>query len=274
LSLKNERITSGPRRRRSFNSLGSHRNLENESHHVRNQPPPLPTRERLMNQIAWERVEPGRFVAKVNGSMCQVLRSPERGPDRGFISVVDKKVLPTISTSWSAAKTKAINHVERKGRKGRGRELYTWETSMIEKAAKELGLETDLRPVEPEPPSIPEPLPDPAAEFEARRQRIEERVRKGKPEPEPVQVEPLEPETFDDPLGFHPFEEVEQAALELRSPDLEPPADVQECRVELRATILSSDTAATIEAVRAAAGLLRELGVVVCTIDLPPRISV
>jgi hypothetical protein len=127
---------------------------------------------------------------------------------------------------------------------------------MIQKAAKELGLDQDLRPVEPEP----EP---PAEELVVR-------------EPEPVQVEAREPEpeTFGDPLGFHPFDEVEQTALELRSPDLEPPADIQELRVELRATILSGDTAATIEAVRAAAGLLRELGVVVCTIDLPPRISV
>lgn len=209
-----------------------------------------------MNQITWDRVEPGRFVAKVNGSMCQVLRSPERGPDRGFISVVDKKVLPTVSSSWQAAKTKAINHVARKGRKGRGRELYTWEASMIERAARDLGLDVDFSPVEPPPPA--------------------EEILVREPEPEPVQVEALapEPETVGDPLGFHPFEEVEQTALELRSPDLEPPADVQEIRVELRATLLSSDTAATIEAVRAAAGLLRELGVVVCTIDLPPRISV
>jgi hypothetical protein len=193
--------------------------------------------------------------------MCQVLRSPERGPDRGFISVVDKKVLPTVSTSWSAAKTKAINHVERKGRKGRGRELYTWEASMIERAAKELGLETDLRPVEPEPP--------PAEEDRERRVEALRAAEAGAPDDQ-------EPETFGDPLGFHPFDEVEveQAALELRSPDLAPPADIQELRVELRATILSGDTAATIEAVRAAAGLLRELGVVVCTIDLPPRISV
>lgn len=216
-----------------------------------------------MNSIQWERVEPGRFVATVNGSFLQVLPSPERGPDRGFISVVDRKVLPTVSRSWQAAKTKAINHVERRGRKGRGRELFSWEAAMIEKAARELGLSSSFEPLEPE--TAPEPPPPPPPEPEP-----------VQVEAEPVQVEALEPEpeTFDDPLLYTPFDPVEQTSLELRSPDLEVPADVQELRVELRATILSSDTAATIEAVRAAAGLLRELGVVVCTIDLPPRISV
>jgi hypothetical protein len=209
----------------------------------------------------WQYVEPGVYATAYNGHTLQTRRNPDREDKRRYISIVDRVPIDTPSWSLSEAKTKAIKAVQRAA------------------AGKVFDRRPTAQAAQPYPVDAPQPAPDyspsdqidslfadlphpdlAADQLHANSEAV--------PEPAPGSIE-------------------QSAPVEVRAPEpaqavavlIEQPGAIETARRgddTMRAVftvdIAGHDMVAALHALQSAADLLRSLGHVDCTVDLPPRI--